>query len=282
MATSYSIFFNIPDNVLDNVRQTGTPVLNLTAVNTEDNHNLRGSISRSSDTVYQFDIYDMSDGGKLVESSLKYFQPIKAPVITVIGKVEPTPPTGQATTGPTTMPLLGVGYVEGTGIDFANQNREHVCDLSIDMKLYIAEKTGLLKQKIQSIRDSLEGLYASDGASSPFKDQIRSVVDTLKAKLKKLKKIADYVGKAVDALSEFITYARDMIAYILSLPAQLAQLFAQCLQNLQKSLSDALNIEMIPISNTNISAIESSIAQDVQKNQTIVLPTNPNTQFSGI
>lgn len=278
MTASYSVFFNIPDNVLDNVRQTGTPVLNLTATNTDDGHKLSGQISRVSDTVYEFIIYDMTDGKKLVESSLKYFKPIKAPVITVIGKVEPAPPAGQATTGPTTMPLLGVGYVEGTGIDFANQNREHVCDLSIEMKLYIAEKNGILKQKIQAIRDSLEALYASDGASSPFMDQVKSIVNKLKAKLQKLKKIAEYVGKAVKAISEFIEYARNMIAYILSLPAQLAQFFAQCLQNLQKSLSDALNIQMMPISNTSISSIET----DIQKNQTISLPVNPNTQFSGI
>jgi hypothetical protein len=58
-----------------------------------------------------------------------------------------------------------------------------------------------------------------------------------------IKKAADFVTEVAKAVSDFLKYCNEILAYIASLPAKLAQLLANCVKEFTEALFDALSFD---------------------------------------
>jgi hypothetical protein len=151
-----------------------------------------------------------------------------------------TPAMAIVRTGEPTTPALAHTIV-GTSIERSNNNRAHVCDIANIIRYEIA------LQKLEAygiftvLRDAIEAL-TSAVSGSPIVAQITLAIKTLRGYVKMIQKGVDFVNEVVLEIASFVKYIQAMIAYIVSLPAQLAAMLQQCLLELQAALTGALNI----------------------------------------
>jgi hypothetical protein len=142
--------------------------------------------------------------------------------------------------GKPTTPKLSYS-TEGTGIEFSNNNRVHVCDIANIIRYEIAIQKLEAYGIFTALRNAIEAL-TSAVSSSPIISQITQAIKTLRGYIKMIQQAVDFVNTTILEIASFIKYIQAMIAYIVSLPAQLAAMLQQCLLELQASLTGALNI----------------------------------------
>jgi hypothetical protein len=142
--------------------------------------------------------------------------------------------------GKPTTPKLSYS-TEGTGIEFSNNNRVHVCDIANIIRYEIAIQKLEAYGIFTALRNTIEAL-TSAVSSSPIISQITQAIKTLRGYIKMIQQAVDFVNTTILEIASFIKYIQAMIAYIVSLPAQLAAMLQQCLLELQASLTGALNI----------------------------------------
>jgi Type VI secretion system/phage-baseplate injector OB domain len=154
-----------------------------------------------------------------------------------------TPPSGQIQyqVGQPTIAPLARGQVANTAISQANSNLAHVCDIPAGIKFEIAKLTISVSGLINTLRTTIEGLWAST-ASSPFADEIRNAIKTIKAKIKQIQKFIRDQLEPLQDIQKFIQSLRDLIEYIATLPARIAAFLKQCLSEATKGISDAINV----------------------------------------
>jgi hypothetical protein len=131
--------------------------------------------------------------------------------------------------------------IKGTGVEYSNNNRAHVCDIANIIRYEIAIQKLEAYGIFTALRNAIEALTAGV-AGSPIISQITSAIKTLRGYVQMIQKAVDFVNEVVLEIASFIKYIQAMIAYIVSLPAQLAAMLQQCLLELQASLTGALNI----------------------------------------
>ena len=129
----------------------------------------------------------------------------------------------------------GNGATANTGIKVANQNLSHACDSSTYVGMAIYQAGAIGGQIVQAVRDAVKAVLAYFGANPSSNGLISQ-----------LKKIAQYIQDATkfikditDALNGFIAYVnaiKQLLAYILSLPAILLTYFKDCIATLKKQL----------------------------------------------
>jgi hypothetical protein len=142
--------------------------------------------------------------------------------------------------GKPTTPKLSYS-TEGTGVEFSNNNRVHVCDIANIIRYEIAIQKLEAYGIFTALRNAIEAL-TSGVAGSPIVAQITLAVKTLRGYVKMIQKGVDFVNDVVLQISSYIKYVQAMIAYIVSLPAQVAAMLQQCLLELQAALTGSLNI----------------------------------------
>ena len=142
--------------------------------------------------------------------------------------------------GEPTTPKLAYDIV-GTGVEKSNNSRVHVCDIANQLKFSIAIQKLEAYGVFTTIRTTIETLTSSI-AASPIATGIAEAIKVIRAYVKMIQKGVDFINEVVLEIARFMKYLKDMIAYILSLPAQLAAMLNQCLQELYNSLSNTLSI----------------------------------------
>ena len=151
-----------------------------------------------------------------------------------------TPAMAIVRTGEPTTPALAHTIV-GTSIERSNNNRAHVCDIANIIRYEIALQKLEAYGIFTALRNAIEAL-TSGVAGSPIVAQITLAIKTLRGYVKMIQKGVDFVNEVVLEIASFVKYIQAMIAYIVSLPAQLAAMLQQCLLELQAALTGALNI----------------------------------------
>jgi hypothetical protein len=154
-----------------------------------------------------------------------------------------TPPAGQIQyqVGQPTIAPLARGQVANTAISQANSNLAHVCDIPAGIKFEIAKLTIQVSGLINTLRTTIEGIWASTTAS-PFADEIRNAIKTIKAKIKQIQKFIRDQLEPLKDIQAFIQALRELIEYIATLPARIAAFLKQCLSEATKGISDAINV----------------------------------------
>jgi hypothetical protein len=154
-----------------------------------------------------------------------------------------TPPAGQIQyqVGQPTLAPLARGQVANTAISQANSNLAHVCDIPAGIKFEIAKLTISVSGLINTLRTTIEGLWAST-ASSPFADEIRNAIKTIKAKVKQIQKFIRDQLEPLKDIQAFIQSLQELIQYIATLPARIAKFLSECLGAATQGISDAINV----------------------------------------
>lgn len=192
---------------------------------------------------------------------------------------KPKPPSGQVqyTPGQPTIAPLGRGIIANTSISVANSNLAHVCDVSSSIKYQIAKLQIFVSGIIQKIRKALSELWKGS-SSSPFAEEIRTKIETIKGKIKEIQKWIRENIEPLKRIKEFIEFIQNLIIFITTLPAQLAKLLKECLSEALASASSAISAgkSLLIQSNYNIGDAQNilSVAQDsLDKSNTATVPS---------
>jgi hypothetical protein len=173
--------------------------------------------------------------------------PNLADVITINGRIkESNPPqvvqTGDApeSGGPSNTPKIAAGDIRNTTILKSNQSREHVCDFVLELQKNIELKK-FLKATAKQIRDAIRAVLRALGISD-VSGKSTELFNSLKAFARELRRIQKEIIQPIldfqNYVLGYITKIRAMIQYILSLPAKLLALLADCLQRLLKLIGN--------------------------------------------
>ena len=129
----------------------------------------------------------------------------------------------------------GNGATANTGLKKSNQNLAHACDSSTYVGMAIYQAGAIGGQVIQAVRNAIKAVLAYFGvnpSSNGLKSQLEKIAQYIKDAAKFIKDITD-------ALNGFIAYVnaiKQLLAYILSLPAVLLTYFKDCIATLKKQL----------------------------------------------
>jgi hypothetical protein len=154
-----------------------------------------------------------------------------------------TPPSGQIQyqVGQPTLAPLARGQVANTAISQANSNLAHVCDIPAGIKFEIAKLTISVSGLINTLRTTIEGLWAST-SGSPFADEIRNAIKTIKSKVKQIQKFIRDQLEPLQDIQKFIQSLQELLQYIATLPARIAKFLSECLSAATQGISDAINV----------------------------------------
>ena len=129
----------------------------------------------------------------------------------------------------------GNGATANTGLKKSNQNLAHACDSSTYVGMAIYQAGAIGGQVIQAVRNAIKAVLTYFGvnpSSNGLKSQLEKIAQYIKDAAKFIKDITD-------ALNGFIAYVnaiKQLLAYILSLPAVLLTYFKDCIATLKKQL----------------------------------------------
>jgi len=154
----------------------------------------------------------------------------------------PKPPDGIVveSVGQPTVPPLARGVVANTAISQANSNLSHVCDFVGDMQKNINLKKytkAIAAQIRKAIRAVLRLLGLGDGTG-----KVSWLLNTLKS----IKREVDYINKQIlQPILDFQKYVvayiaklREILQWILSLPAKFLALLKDCLAKIIKAIAN--------------------------------------------
>ncbi len=153
-----------------------------------------------------------------------------------------TPPSGQIQyqVGQPTLAPLARGQVANTAISQANSNLAHVCDITIDIKMDIAKLTISVSGFINTLRTEIEALWAST-SSSPFADEIRGAIETIKSKIKQIQKFIRKQLEPLQDIQKVIQSLNELLQYIAGLPVRIAAFLQDCISRATKGISDSIS-----------------------------------------
>jgi len=167
--------------------------------------------------------------------------------------------------GKPTNPRLSYTVV-GSTISLNNKRREHVCDVSMEMKRaasWVRSKfSEFMKIIREGIRAALKALGISpDGTSARLKELAQAIA----REANQLRNFLKDVNVAIEVFNAFVSHVNQMIEWILSLPEKLLALLAGCLENLRRSLAISFS-ELFSVkgASSDLSAFTEA-AQEVQK-----------------
>ena len=164
-----------------------------------------------------------------------------------------TPESGQPST-PTTE-----NYAKA--IDVTNARRSHVCDFILEMKkdINLSKYTQALAN---TIREAVRKLLALLGGTDTS-GVTTFLINTLKNIARELRDFNKYILKPITDFAktviDYIATLRSIIAWILSLPAKLAQLLSDCLVRLRKLIASVFTSIVAVGSGADPNAIDAGL-----------------------
>jgi len=193
----------------------------------------------------------------------------------------PTAPSGvtlEETDTPSTN-RLARGVLKNSLIDQANQNRDHVCDITPEMRRAIALARLKFSQLMSAIRAAIKAFIDSLGLDPS--GEISWLVEYGKWLAEKLKYISDILEEIIDIKTVLLDVAREIrafIDFILGLPEKLLRLLRDCLANFLQAIGSGLSDLVSEISgagldSNSIGELTDTISTIYKTSETIVNQT---------
>jgi hypothetical protein len=173
-------------------------------------------------------------------------------------------------------PPLARGVVEKTGVDKTNKETAHVCDITGPLRYNIAVVSTKIKEVLQLIRTTIQSLWASV-SSSPFADEVRNKIKTIKGKIEVLNKIAKDISEKIAVVREVIEKLQKLIQDIANLPTKLAEKLRECLDQATASLRDAIVNSKSIVSSSAVADIQKSIKSTTSELSNVTVSESPET-----
>lgn len=129
---------------------------------------------------------------------------------------------------------------QNPSIESSNNDKTWNCDISYETKLKILTKRQEVMMAVKWLRDQIAGFFTglSDSAISQW---IQATVKQLTAVLKSIQKFLKFINDVVLEIAKITAQIRQLISWILSLPARLLVLLQDCLTHFFNSISDAFS-----------------------------------------
>lgn len=182
-----------------------------------------------------------------------------------------TPAMAPVRAGKSTLSALTNTY-EGTGIAASDSSRAHVCDIANLIKFEAAKAKLEALGVFAAIRAAIEAVSSGVSGSS-IGTQLVQAIKVIKGYVLLLKNAADFVNEVVLAIASYITYVKQMIAWIVSLPAELYKMLISCLNELYSSLTGALNISGSNGILTEVQGLIAAVSSTAQSVQSAIVTT---------
>jgi len=182
------------------------------------------------------------------------------PAMTIVREGESTAPASTRTKA-------------GTGIEASDNSRAHVCDIANLIRFDAAKAKMEAFGIFTAIRTAIEGVTSGLSGSS-IGTQIAQAIKVIKYYVKIIKDAADFLNEVVLEIASYIKYLKEMIAYVLSLPAKLYKDLVACLNELYSSLTGALNISGSTGILSDVKSLISDVATTAQSVQTTIAVTS--------
>ena len=129
----------------------------------------------------------------------------------------------------------GNGATADTGLKKSNQTLSHACDSSSYVGLSISQAGAFAGKVVQAIRDAIKAIlkyFGVNPSGSGITNQLKKLAEDIKDAAKFVKEITDEITKFI----AYVNAIKQLLAYILSLPAQLLEYFKDCVALLKKQL----------------------------------------------
>lgn len=142
--------------------------------------------------------------------------------------------------GECVIPGRAAGDLTGSPTKVANENKEAACDISVGMKINIANLKLQISGAIQWLKDKLKAFF-SGFKENAFLHSIQLEIKKWIIKLKALQKFIKLANDVVEGIKAAVDTAQKIIAWIVSLPAQFAKALNDCMQEFMDSINEALS-----------------------------------------
>jgi hypothetical protein len=157
------------------------------------------------------------------------------------------------------------GIITGTTINVANNNREHVCDISAEMDRAAKWVKFQYSTVVEAIRKAVRAILTTLGFNPEgVSSRLTEIAKKIAAEAKQIKKILKTINDATEIFIKFTEQVKQMIEWISSLPAKLLALLKDCLAELQKSLSKAFTDLFSSEAGSLADSGEGSLASDIK------------------
>ena len=141
--------------------------------------------------------------------------------------------------GSPTIAPLALSQTANTSVANSNNNLVHVCDITGNLQYAVAWASLQIKELVQAVKNAVAALWQAS-VSSPFGDQIRNVIQTIQQKVSQIQQLIAKAKEVQAVITSYIQQLEQLIAYIASLPARIAQLLSGCLNSAQNSLASTI------------------------------------------
>jgi hypothetical protein len=184
----------------------------------------------------------------------------------------PTWPDGtiaQKKDEPTT-PRLSRGDISDTIVKRQNDDKEHVCNISYELRAEILAARLRVSAAVQWLREQIQKLFSAT-SSSALAQSIQAKIKQLALELKKIQKVIKEINDILLEIAEIVQLIKDLIVWILSLPARLLAFLQQCLTEFLSSITSALSGSFGSVTDASgVTVLISDVTNLVQTaNQTI-------------
>lgn len=154
----------------------------------------------------------------------------------------PVPPPKAPNSSPVTqkdgssLPKTVQGVISETTTDLNNLFPAHGCSIKLPALFKKLQVDGELLPQINAQR--LQDFATWLGVQvNPLIEAIKSAVKAIKAKIKQIEVYVKWLKKQIKTIQEWISATQELIAFMMTLPAKLAQLVTNCLTALQNNLT---------------------------------------------
>lgn len=169
------------------------------------------------------------------------------------------------------------GIVEGTSTGYTNKNLVHVCDITGPLVYGIAFVSFQVGELIQTLRTALQAAW-SGLASSPFGDAVKATIDTIKAGVQMIQKFIAKAQEIAQVINDYINQLTELIAYIATLPARIAQSLIQCVTDAISELKITADAKKALEESTAKSVATDTVATLTAGEEIVVVTPDSNKQ----
>lgn len=124
------------------------------------------------------------------------------------------------------IPRIARGDISGTPIEVANRNKAHVCDITYTMRLNALKNNAIIQSAIAAVRNKLLSLVTG---TSAFFQSLEVLFRQINAILREISYYIKVINDVLLEIAEITKLLRQLVVWILSLPARLIGFLQECL-----------------------------------------------------
>lgn len=129
---------------------------------------------------------------------------------------------------------------DNPSIKASDNDKTWNCDISYETRMKILTKRKEVMQAVKWLRDKILALFPIDG-NSAISQWIKATAKHLTALLKNIQKFLKFINNVILEIAKLTAQIRQLINWILSLPARLLVLLQDCLTHFFNSIGDAFS-----------------------------------------